>query len=327
MSEMNIREFVEQVNRFGHLETPFLFVVDFEMRKPLVFPIDNLDQHRIRFDINGFRNYNPTTVRHTQPFIIRKIPLQLSDYKKKFDKVYQYLHHGDSYLTNLTVKTEINLSADLYTIFCNSVAKYKLLMGDDVLVFSPEAFVRIENGRIFSNPMKGTIDATLPDAYQTILDDQKELAEHVTIVDLIRNDISQVASDVRVTRFRYADEIVTQNHKLLQISSQIEGILPHGYASKLGDILLALLPAGSVSGAPKPKTVSIIRDAEGENRGYYTGIFGYFDGAKLDSGVMIRYIEKVNERYFYRSGGGITTQSVVENEYQEVIDKIYVPVD
>jgi para-aminobenzoate synthetase component 1 len=153
------------------------------------------------------------------------------------------------------------------------------------------------------------------------------MAEHVTIVDLIRNDLSQVASGVHVSRFRYIDEINTQQKQLLQVSSVVEGVLSDDYRNKLGDILLALLPAGSVSGAPKPKTLEVIAAAEGEPRGYYTGVFGYFDGRNLDSAVIIRYIENRSGEYFYRSGGGITTQSEVEKEFQEALDKIYVPVD
>jgi para-aminobenzoate synthetase component I len=163
-------------------------------------------------------------------------------------------------------------------------------------------------------------------AKEKILADKKELAEHVTIVDLIRNDLSQVASQVDVTRFRYVEEVRTGSKNLLQVSSEICGQLDAGYQNHLGDILLKLLPAGSVSGAPKPKTLEIIKDVEGEDRGFYTGVFGYFDGEKLDSGVMIRFIERRAGKYFYRSGGGITTQSVAESEYQEAIDKVYVPV-
>ena len=114
---------------------------------------------------------------------------------------------------------------------------------------------------------------------------------------------------------------------MLQVSSEITGNLPSDYRNRLGEILVKLLPAGSISGAPKPKTLEIIQKAEGEKRGYYTGIFGYFDGHQLDSGVMIRFIEKAAEKYFYRSGGGITTQSISSLEYQEAIDKVYVPVD
>jgi len=90
---------------------------------------------------------------------------------------------------------------------------------------------------------------------------------------------------------------------------------------------VGLLPAGSVSGAPKAKTLEIIKSVEQRNRGYYTGVFEIFDGNSLDSGVMIRYIEKEHERYFYHSGGGITTQSDVSSEYQEAIDKVYVPLN
>jgi para-aminobenzoate synthetase component 1 len=173
--------------------------------------------------------------------------------------------------------------------------------------------------------MKGTIDAAVPNAAQRILDDEKERAEHTTIVDLIRNDLSQVATRVTVNRFRYLDELRTSHKNLLQVSSEIVGELPDDYLSRLGSIFVTLLPAGSVSGAPKVKTLEIIRQAEGEKRGYYTGIFGYFNGQQLDSGVMIRFLENQDGTYYYRSGGGITTQSQVDAEYQETIDKVYVP--
>jgi len=99
-----------------------------------------------------------------------------------------------------------------------------------------------------------------------------------------------------------------------------------GYASSLGDIIFTLLPAGSVSGAPKKKTTEIIASAEGMTRGYYTGVAGIFDGRDLNSFVMIRFIEKRDDSYFYRSGGGITSFSDPLSEYNEMIDKIYVPV-
>ncbi|HET9052666.1 MAG TPA: chorismate-binding protein, partial [Cyclobacteriaceae bacterium] len=132
---------------------------------------------------------------------------------------------------------------------------------------------------------------------------------------------------VEVTRFRYVEEIRTSQKNLLQVSSEIRGELDPNYKERLGDIILALLPAGSVSGAPKCKTLDIIRWAEDEPRGYYTGIVGLFDGSVLDSGVMIRFLEREKDALFYRSGGGITVQSNVESEYKEAIDKVYVPLD
>ena len=174
--------------------------------------------------------------------------------------------------------------------------------------------------------MKGTIDANYPDAKTTLLSSKKEVAEHHTIVDLIRNDLSMVAKNVRVERFQYIDHIRTNNRELLQMSSEISGELPADYHEHLGDIIFKLLPAGSISGAPKPKTIEIIKQAEQYDRGYFTGVFGIFDGKDIDSGVMIRFIEKTKDGYVYKSGGGITSQSDCKQEYQELINKIYVPV-
>lgn len=321
---MNISDFETEMNRLGRERVPFLFLVDFEMEKPLLYRVDEVDASRILFDVNGVKNYGdiPGTI---GPAIVEKLPEPWLSYKNKFDSVFTRLEYGDSFLTNLTIKTEIKINRTLQEVFLNSRAKYKLMFADEFLVFSPETFIQIREGRIFSFPMKGTIDAALPNAEGRILNDLKETSEHVTIVDLIRNDISQIATDVTVSRFRYIDRIKTSSKTLLQVSSEIVGHLERGYLSELGSILVRLLPAGSVSGAPKPRTLEIIRQAELEKRGYYTGVFGIFDGQSLDSGVMIRFIEKQGEKYFYRSGGGITTQSIGESEYQEAIDKVYVP--
>jgi para-aminobenzoate synthetase component 1 len=89
--------------------------------------------------------------------------------------------------------------------------------------------------------------------------------------------------------------------------------------------LFALLPAGSISGAPKVKTLEIIKNAENYERGYYTGTAFYFDGDNLDSCVLIRFIEQTEKGWVYKSGGGITIYSDARKEYQEILDKIYVP--
>jgi para-aminobenzoate synthetase component I len=320
----SVEQFRDQMNHWGREGVPFLFIVDFEMRKPLIMRLDDVNPNDIRFDINGYSN-TQKVAGHNSPSIVSKRPVSIENYRKKFDTVFHHLNYGDSYLTNLTTRTEVVIDRNLTDIFDSSSARYKLLFKDEFLVFSPEIFIQIRDGMIFSFPMKGTIDAAIPDAANVILNDTKELAEHVTIVDLIRNDLSEVAQHVRVKRFRYIDEINTNDKRLLQVSSEIIGELDR--KAGLGDVLTRLLPAGSVSGAPKEKTVQIIRMAEGEQRGYYTGVFGYFDGKQLDSGVMIRFIENNNGKYYYRSGGGITTQSIAEKEYQELIDKVYVPLD
>jgi para-aminobenzoate synthetase component 1 len=321
---MSFTDFVKKVNHFGAERIPFLFLIDFEMKKPRLWKLDDIDSVNVLFDFNGVTNKEDLTF-EDRGVHLEATPVSLSDYKNRFDLVMKHLEYGDSYLTNLTIRSEISVSSALRDLFYQSNAKYKLLLDDGVLVFSPEIFVQIRDGKIYSFPMKGTIDATLPDARNRLLIDPKEIAEHVTIVDLIRNDLSIVSDNVHVARFRYVDEIQTHGKKLLQVSSEVVGQLGPNHFSDLGNIIAQLLPAGSVSGAPKPKTVEIIRQAEGVDRGYYTGVCGIFDGNSLDSGVMIRYIEKENEMLYYRSGGGITTQSNFEAEYQEAIDKIYVP--
>jgi para-aminobenzoate synthetase component 1 len=210
-------------------------------------------------------------------------------------------------------------------IFLQSEAKYRLYVKDEFVVFSPEIFIQIKEDTIYSFPMKGTIDAQLENAEYKILTNKKESAEHATIVDLIRNDISKVASNVKVEKYRYIDVIKTNEGNLLQVSSKISGKLENQYRQQLGTIIFELLPAGSISGAPKKKTLEIIASAETHKRGFYTGVFGVFDGKDLDSGVLIRFIEKQQEQLVFKSGGGITANSSLESEYQEMIQKVYLP--
>ncbi len=321
---MRIDEFKEQLNGWGRERVPFLFIIDFELEKPLVCKLQDIDTNDILFDVKGFTNLK--TEIDTESISLQTKPISFQEYKSKFDLVYTHLTYGDSYLTNLTIATPVELSNSLLEIYKRSAARYKLFYKNEFIVFSPEGFVKIQDGKIYSYPMKGTIDASIPNAQEVILNNQKEMAEHVTIVDLIRNDLSVVAKNVRLNRFRYLDEIKTNKKSLLQVSSEIVGDLDQNWQNRIGDILISLLPGGSVSGAPKNKTLSIISAAEKEKRGYYTGVFGYFDGQQVDSGVMIRYIEKNGDKFFYRSGGGITTQSDAKQEYQEIIDKVYVPI-
>lgn len=173
--------------------------------------------------------------------------------------------------------------------------------------------------------MKGTIDATIPDAESNILNDPKELAEHKATVQLICDELALVASDVRVERFRYIDRLETSNKSLLQVSSQVVGTLDDGAMEHLGDLLFQLLPAGSIAGSPKAAALDLIRQVEAAQRGYYCGIAGYFDGEVLDTAVLIRFIERDQEQTYFHSGGGITAQSICQKEYQEVQNKIYLP--
>lgn len=323
-------DFVAQLNQWGRAQKPFVFLIDFEQKKPLAWPVDECpDWFQYKFSkAFTFLKANPlkqsdTTLTTVDNSLLKKYPIDPADYQDKFNQVMDALGKGDSFLMNLTIPTPVENTTDFQTYFDQAKSKYVIWLKDEFIAFSPETFIQIEGGKIATFPMKGTIDASLPNAKETLLKDPKELAEHATIVDLLRNDLSRVASKVRVTNFRYYEAIPTQNGVIGQVSSSIEGELPPDYAARIGSILYDLLPAGSVSGAPKKKTAELIASIEGADRGYYTGIAGYFDGVNLDSCVVIRYL---GADQVYHSGGGITFQSDMASEYQEMINKVYVPV-
>jgi len=315
---------ITAMNEYGKERIPFLFIIDFEMKSPIVINISDADSS-ILFHTCNYKNYFDKSFDKSN-LVLKKYPISFEKYSSAFAKVMENIKNGNTYLLNLTFPTKIKTNYTLEEIFHVSNAKYKLLFENKFVVFSPETFIQIKDGKIFSFPMKGTIDASIENAEEKLLNDEKELAEHNTIVDLIRNDLSMVAKNVRVEKFRYIGKIKTLNIILLQTSSKISGELENNYYEKIGDIIFKLLPAGSISGAPKKKTVGIIKDAEEYSRGYFTGVFGIFDGKELDSAVMIRFIENIDGAFYYKSGGGITFMSKPELEYQEMIDKVYVPI-
>ena len=320
-------EWIEKMNLLGASRTPFLFIIDYEMSGSFVCELSKLDKNDVLYKIGEYRNYinDDEFRRETLPPIFEKAPIDYDDYLQAFNFVVDKQKQGYSYLLNLTFPTKIKINTSLKDIFYKSHARYKLFFKDEFVVFSPEIFIQINGGLVASYPMKGTIDASIEDAEDKILANEKEKAEHATIVDLIRNDLSTIASNIRVENYRYVEKIRTNQKDLLQVSSKITGKLPPDYYKNLGTIFSKLLPAGSICGAPKIKTLELIKKAENYKRGYYTGIFGIFDGNNMDCGVMIRFIEKIDGEFFYKSGGGITTMSNPEDEYNELISKIYVP--
>jgi para-aminobenzoate synthetase component I len=318
--------FSHRMNQLGRRRIPFLFIIDYAMQQPVILPLAEVDSRQIRYQVNEWGNGAEPHRAPAGKIQFDKYPVDFPAYQRAFRTVMAHLLAGNTFLVNLTFPTEIRTSLSLDDIYFRSQARYKLWFRDQFVVFSPETFIQMRGGYVYTHPMKGTIDASLPQAAEKLLADPKELAEHVTIVDLLRNDLSVFASGVQVKRFRYLSRIRThQGSDILQMSSEICGKLPADYHSRLGDILFSMLPAGSICGAPKPRTLEIIREAETYDRGYYTGVMGVFDGENLDSGVMIRFIEQSGGRLYFKSGGGITARSNALTEYQELLNKVYVP--
>ena len=383
------QEIIDKINQLASQDEPFLFVINYQGDKAFIRLLSDINPEECLFDFEGRGNLSHARKETLKEEISEEEtwkkeisettwqiePPLYEDYERSFNIVKSNIMAGNSYLTNLTCRVPVSCNLSLEEIFHRAKGKYKLLLrrkrtqAEDkahlkeenieenltpFVCFSPETFVRIKGGRIYSYPMKGTLDASLPNAEKLLMEDRKEAAEHATIVDLIRNDLSRVAEDVRVDKYRYIDVLHTNKGNILQTSSEISGRLPEDYPHHLGEILDAQLPAGSITGAPKDKTMQIIQEAEGYDRGFYTGIMGIYDQGELNSAVMIRFIEeetspvdfetdgeknfkakegkasegkepKASRELYFKAGGGITSKSDCQREYEEVIQKIYLP--
>lgn len=316
----------KEMDRLAQEGKEFVFVISYDKQQAYIEEVNRLRNDEILFDFPNFSNVGENCEQMTKDVEWSFVPPDRTRYEQAINLVKANMKAGNSYLANLTCKVEVETNMGLRDIFLRSKEMYRCWMKDRFVCFSPEIFVRINEDRISSYPMKGTIDANIPDAEKRLLENEKEAAEHATIVDLIRNDLSMVASHVRVVRYRYIDRLLTNKGEILQTSSEITGRLTSYYKKHVGQLLYRLLPAGSITGAPKPETIKIIAEAEGYERGFYTGVMGHYANGNLDSAVMIRFIDMEDGRFYYKAGGGITAKSRNDDEYKEVNDKIYVPI-
>ncbi len=315
---------VDKLNYYGQKRRPVLFIIAYDKSKALIFSPDEAKNADVLYNLPFFPRHKSSSF--SGDICFHATPVPFERYLKAFKKVKHEFIRGNTFLLNLTFPTKIHSNMSLKEIFYHTDAPYRLYVPGLFTLFSPESFIRIENNKIASFPMKGTADAGETDAKRRLLDDSKELAEHTAIVDLIRNDLSMVSKNVTVPRFRYVEKFHAMNKELLQTSSEVRGLLEPHWNERLGEIFDRLLPAGSISGAPKKKTLDIIRHVEGYERGFFSGVFGFFDGKRVDSGVMIRFVERSGEDLLFKSGGGLMIYSDPEKEYKELIQKVYLPI-
>lgn len=326
MNPLSREAAIETLNSLWQQRVPFLMFCDYALSQNYVVPLAAVDPRVLLFDFGGCTNARQTEA--TPPLTHwQAVPPSFCSYSKAIGHVIAQAKAGNTYLANLTFPSSLTTSLSLRQMFFAFQAKFKLHFAGHFTVFSPEPFVTVEGSRISTFPMKGTIAASLPGAEAALMANVKEAAEHATIVDLMRNDLSQVASGVVVDRYRYVERIHSPAGDILQTSSQISGnLFPH-LQGRLGSVLYSLLPAGSITGAPKPKTLQIIAEAEQHERGFYTGVFGLFDGHSFRSAVAIRFVEQTpGGSLFFHTGGGITAQSNPQEEYNELILKTQPPI-
>jgi len=188
---------------------------------------------------------------------------------------------------------------------------------------SPETLVKLQDGKLFTFPLAGTRPRGVNDEEdialeKELLNDEKELAEHNMLVDLGRNDLGKISKFGTITVAQYMS-ILRFSH-VMHIGSTVSGEIREGETGL--DAINAVLPAGTLSGAPKIRAMQIINELEKNKRGIYGGAIGYLDfTGNMDTCIAIRIVYRRNNKVFIRSGAGIVADSNPESEYQECVNK------
>ncbi len=257
-----------------------------------------------------------------------KLNTSKSEYIKNIHKIKEYLKKGDTYQVNYTVKSNFDFSGDYISFFksllFNQSAKYSAFinLGDRILIsFSPELFFSIENNKITTLPMKGTAKRGTNNEedkrnFISLKSSAKDKAENIMIVDLLRNDLGKICNFGSVkTEEPFS---VEKYESLFQMVSKVSGNLK-GEIS-IGDIIKNIFPCGSITGAPKIRTMEIIKEIEKEERGIYTGAIGIIENKKAAFNVAIRTLEidKETGKGTMGLGSGIVIDSSPVKEYEEV---------
>jgi anthranilate synthase component 1 len=251
-------------------------------------------------------------------------------FAERVRRVKEYIREGDTFQANisqrLTAPATVHPVAAYDALRAVNPAPYSGLLefpGVDLVSASPELLLEREDDRLVTEPIAGTRprgDTDDEDDFfeSDLLGDEKERAEHAMLVDLERNDLGKVSEfgSVEVSEYRRVDRY----SEVMHLVSLVEGRLRAG--ADLGDAVGAVFPGGTITGAPKPRTMEIIDELEATRRGPYTGsmgVFGFDGRATLN--IVIRTLVRHGEEYHLRVGAGIVHDSVPDREYEETLDK------
>jgi anthranilate synthase component 1 len=251
-------------------------------------------------------------------------------YRDRVRRVREYIREGETFQANISHRLEAPAVVHPVAVFEAlrdvNPAPYSALIefpGVDLVGASPELLLDVEGDRILTEPIAGTrprgsTEAADADLERDLRTDEKERAEHAMLVDLERNDLGQVCEygSVEVSEYRRVDRYA----EVMHLVSLVEGRLRDG--ASLADAVAAVFPGGTITGAPKPRTMEIIDELEGERRGPYTGsvgLFGFDDRATLN--IVIRTLVRHADEYHLRVGAGIVHDSEPDREYRETLDK------
>ena len=252
------------------------------------------------------------------------------DYCRTVERTKEYILDGDIFqavisrqFTSPYEGSLLNAYRVLRTTNPSPYMVYMNIDGDEIISTSPETLVRLNAGRLITFPVAGSRPRGVSEEEDRrleaeLLGDEKELAEHNMLVDLGRNDIGRIANygSVKLTEYK----MIHKYSKIMHICSQVEGDVREDCDGC--SAIEALLPAGTLSGAPKIRACEIIEELEQVPRGIYGGALGYLDfTGNLDTCIAIRMVVKQKGKVTVQAGGGIVADSVPELEYQESANK------
>ncbi len=256
-----------------------------------------------------------------------------SDYDSAISRIKSYIMAGDTYQVNYTIKFLAKFAGNPFSLFRSmhdaQPSIYSSYIETDdfaIISVSPELFFEKKGNHLLSRPMKGTAKRGLyleadNKAIENLRNSEKNRAENVMIVDMIRNDLGRIAEKGTVQVTSSFD--VERHPTVLQMTSTVEAESCAG----VGDIMRAMFPCSSITGAPKVRTMQIIKELELQPRGIYTGAIGYVaPGGDARFSVAIRTvsIDKASGSAEYGTGGGVVWDSIDESEYQECVSKALV---
>ena len=287
----------------------------------------------IKWNVLVARFSTPGQERQRVPFCVTSsvaCSLTRESYGRVFRRIHQYIRDGDCYQVNLAQRFSAQAAGDpwlayqaLRVLNPAPFSAYLATPYAQILSSSPERFLRAEQGRVEARPIKGTrpragharLDAELAEALRV---SEKDRAENVMIVDLLRNDLSKncETGSVRVPRLFDVESYATVHHLVSTVSGRLQA------GRDAIDLLRGCFPGGSITGAPKLRAMEIIDEVERYRRGVYCGAIGYigFDGG-MDTNIAIRTLTVSHGTVRFWAGGGIVADSQVESEYQESFDK------
>ncbi len=253
-----------------------------------------------------------------------------NEFCEMVDKAKHYIKEGDIFQVVLSNRQEAKFEGSLLNCYrylrTTNPSPYMFYFSSDDMELagaSPETLVKLENNTVFTFPLAGTRprgkteEEDLKNEIE-LIQDEKELAEHNMLVDLGRNDLGKISKFGTVEVEKYMS--VEKFSHVMHIGSTVKGEIQEDKSPL--DALYAVLPAGTLSGAPKIRAMEIINSLENNKRGIYGGAIGYIDlKGNLDTCIGIRICYKKNGKVFVRSGAGIVYDSIPKNEYQETLNK------